>query len=174
MCAKCFAVIFNGLFYIIAVCAMAWNSLYFKVRKLHQSPYISMSSLNAICLEVWKKVIAFLNFLEFTFCMFRFGSLTIFTMVQTQKSKFELHRWHLRATAQVSHSPLSFHHDRQLFPHFHGSSISYFPSLQGNNSFFHPPFIPNKWSLGFLFASHHPPFWSSFLRCYSHSGATMD
>lgn len=104
MCAKCFAVIFNGLFYIIAMCEMGWNSLYFKIRKQQQSPYISTSFLNAICLGVWKTVITFLNFLEFAFYMFRF--LSHFIMVQIQKSGPELHRSHLCAAAKMSHGRL--------------------------------------------------------------------
>ena len=106
MCAKCFAVTFNGLFYIIAVCEMGWNTLYFKVRKQKQSPYISMSSLNTICLRVGKRVITFLNFLEFAFCMFRLASPSLFTMVHIQQSNSELRRSRLRAAAEVSRGRL--------------------------------------------------------------------
>lgn len=64
MCAKCLTVIFYGLFYIIAVCEMGWNSLYLRVSREQSSPNISMSSLNAICLGPWKKVIICFNFLS--------------------------------------------------------------------------------------------------------------
>ena len=94
MCAKCFTVIFYGLFYIIAVCEMGWNSLYLRVRREQSSPNISTYSLNAICLGFEKRSSYVLISWNLHFACLDSVRTVFFITVQIQSSDSGLHRSH--------------------------------------------------------------------------------